>query len=71
VEFFKKEMKSLNLKAKYPLQVKKQTKDTIDEIALTNLSVSKLHQEIWQERTEILKLLIKLQNISGVQILAN
>jgi len=69
VAFFKKEIKALKFKSKYPLQ--KQKKDTIDEIALTSLSVSKLHQEMWQERTEILKLLIKLQNISGVQILAN
>jgi len=68
ISFFKKEMKSLKLKSKYPLQ--QQKKDAIDEITLTKLSMSKLNQEIWQERTEILKLFIKLQNISGVQILA-
>jgi hypothetical protein len=67
IGFFKNESKTLELKAKYPLE--KQTKDLQHEHQMLNLTISKRNQEIWQERTEILKLLLKLQNISGVQVL--
>ena len=67
IGFFRNEAKTLELKAKYPLE--KQTKDLQLEGELLTLAISKHNQKIWLERTEILKLLLKLQNISGVQIL--
>ena len=67
IGLYENESKTLYLQSKFPLE--KQTKDLQYESEMLKLTISKHNQKIWQERTEILKLLLKLQNISGVKIL--
>ncbi len=67
IKLFQKQMRSLHLKQKYPLP--KQERIIKLKLKNLNINISKHLQEIWQKRTEILKLLLKLQNISGVRIL--
>ena len=68
ISFFEHEKEALKLKSKYPLP--KKARDLTLEISKLDLDISKLYQEIWLERTEALKLLLKLQSISGIQILS-
>ncbi len=66
--FFQKEIQALKIKSKYPLQ--NQRVDINDELTNLKLLLSQHKQGIWQQRTEILKLLLQMQNISGVRVLA-
>jgi hypothetical protein len=68
ITFFQHEVKVLKLKSKYPLP--KERKDSVPELEKLYLDISKLYQDIWLERTETLKLLLKLQSVSGIQILS-
>jgi hypothetical protein len=61
------ETKVLQIKEDYPFG--KQNRDPIYEREMLKVSVSKHKQEIWQERLAIMKLLLKLQNLTGVQVL--
>jgi hypothetical protein len=67
INFFQNELKLLKVKLKYPLA--KQNYDPKIEQGKIKLSISKQQQEIWQERTEVLKLLLELQHICGIQVL--
>jgi len=67
ISFFQHEEQALKLKLKYPLPKKE---DLSLELSKLSLDISKLNQEIWLERTQTLKLLLKLQSISGIQILS-
>jgi hypothetical protein len=68
ISFFQHEKEALKLKSKYPLP--KKSGDLDLELNKLSLDISKLNQDIWLERTEVLKLLLKLQSISGIQILS-
>ncbi len=55
------------IKLKYPLP--KQKDDFIVKIYKEKIKISQKTQQIWLTRTDILKLLLKLQHISGINIL--
>ena len=70
IELSKSEISQLDIKEKYPL-ANKNAGDTILKKEMLKLSIIKHNKEIWQNRTHILKLLLKLQNLSGVKIVPN
>ncbi len=68
IAFFQKEIKALKIKSKYPLSNGRVNLN--DELGKLELLLSQHRQNIWLYRTEILKLLLQMQNISGVRVLA-
>ncbi len=64
IRLFQKETQTLRIKLKYPLP--QQARDINLQLRALKINISKHFQEIWKKRTEILKLVLKLQNLSGV-----
>jgi len=66
IKFFQQEAKSLHIKLRYLLP--HQERDIKLKLRALNINISKQFQEIWQKRTEIFKLLLKLENLSGTKL---
>ncbi len=67
LKYYQNRADETSLKSKYPLPSQKG--DPINKLANIELSISDVSQKIWEQRTEILKELLKIQYISGIQVL--
>ncbi len=69
LKYYQNRESEISIKSKYPLPSQKG--DPIKKLADIELSISDISQKIWEERTNILTELLKIQYISGIQILEN
>ncbi len=67
LKYYQNRANETSIKSKYPLPSQKG--DPVSKLANIELSISDVSQKIWEQKTEILRELLKIQYISGVQVL--
>ncbi len=67
LKYYQDKKSAISLKLKYPLPSQKE--DFTKKLTEVELSIVDISQKIWEQRTQIVKELLKIQYISGIQVL--